>query len=237
MAFFSSGRTPILQTDQRMEVTLLDQFQRAWHGCLEKATGEPTGSYNLVGWLDPLRTPPFFVMLKKEAVLGAAWTLFVDFGAWLDQQRNGEEQWYRDLHKAALDKYHHVAPEQVPQLENDPFIRNAVGPKPWPSSKVVQAAMNGDRQYLGLALLDKTHREALGLSSLAESLAIAQQIADAPAVVSSVPDPEAVKTIPPPPAEYPKFVAWAMTYVPECKGDLTAVARHWTEHKAAMAAV
>lgn len=225
------------QADQRTEIDIADQFQRVWHGSLETSTGDPTGAFNRVGWKDPLRTPQYFLKMRKGTVLGHAWTLFVDFPNWIIQQTEAEENWYKSLIKIASEKYARLDPQTVPFLENDPVVRSVAGPKPWPSSAVLKAAVKGDRQYLGFEKLDKDHRDALGLSTLADVGTSAEIVANAPAVVSAIPSAEAKSQVPPPPDRYQDFVGWAMTWVPECKGNLGKVAQLWKEHAETLKAV
>lgn len=225
---------PKNQAESRIELDILDQHVRQWHTSLEERTGEPTGGYNKCGWDDPLKHTPNFLEMVKGRVMGMGWSLIVLWDKWIIQNTKDEEEWYRSLIQIAGKVYSVIDPAKVPFLENDPVVRSLAGPKPWPSSKVLKAAKAGDRQFLGFEPLDLEHRKALGISTLSDHGA---NVADASSFVSAIPSDTAKATIPTPPDTYPEFVSWAMTHVPECKGDLTAVARHWKEHKANMAAV
>lgn len=220
---------PKNQAEQRTELDILDQHGRQWHTCIEDRTGGTTGGYNRCGWNDPLRHTANYLEMVKGRVMGSLWTLSVLWDKWINQTVQDEETWYGDLIRIASDKYSVLDPDKVPFLENDPIIRRLAGPKPWPSSSVLRAARDGDKQYLGLDELDAVHRKALGLSTMTDIQR--KEIADSPAFVSAIPSEQAKASVPPPPDRYQDFVSWAMTHVPDCKGDLGRVAVLWKEHR------
>lgn len=213
------------QQSQRRDIRPVDQFGRKFFGSIEVATGGFTGQINAAGgWIDPLRTPQKFLGMpgdeNGDSQLGR---LVVDFPSWITEIKQDEAQWYQSLLEIAGQKYSRLDPNDVPHLENDPFIRGLTGPKPWPSSVVLDAAMQGDRQYLGFEKLDDAHKTALGipLASGAE-LAARAKVAVPLARTESAP-------IPPPPNTYQEFVTWAFKY--DGAKNLTESAAKWNEHK------
>ena len=216
---------PITQQDQRDEYDLDDQFGRTWHVTVEKITGDSTGATNRVGgWDDPLRTPQQFIRMRKGARRNAVLSVEIAMQEWIEQQQREEEIWVRRMQEVAIGLYKKFNPEDVPHLENDAMVRAATGRKPWPSSVVLEAAMAGDRQYLGLEKLDTEHRKALGLPVLLSRDVIAK--ADV-----SVPHPVA-ETISPPPDNYPDFVQWA--FKTQGVRSLTEVGKMWQDHRTRM---
>lgn len=212
---------PITQDMQRRQLTLPDQFKRKWHFTVEKATDDPTGSFNRVGWKDPLKTPQGFVTVPREVTQEGAWrSIVIDFPAWIAQQETAETQWYDTLMKTARKEYRTIDPKEVGMIEHDHYLRAIVGPKPWPSSTVLKAARDGDRQYLGLGALDNAHRTALGLPIEEAQMSGA----DAPARVER-PSTE----IPPEPDKYQDFVSWKARYFGI--KDLTQIGKDWQAKK------
>lgn len=197
--------TPKNQADQRRDLVLADQFGRRWFMSIEILTGEPTGAITRAGsWLDPLKTPQQFIKVPPTDIAGGQWRVEIDFPNWLQQQEAAEEYWGQMMRRAALAIYKKLDPEDLPHLENDVLVREAVGRKPWPSSLVLRAAQGGDRQYLGLEPLDGEHRKGVGLPVLMTQ----QAAAAAPAVVEM----PAAGHVPEPPDQYQPFVSWAFRY-------------------------
>ena len=214
------------QANARRDVHPIDQFGRRWFGSIELATGDLTGSINAAGgWRDPLRTPQKFLAMPKDASgFGDLSKIHLDVAGWIAEVEEDERTWYTQLHVIARDVYKRLDPTDIPQLENDAFVRGLAGPKPWPSTSVLQRARDGDPQFLGLEPLDKEHREALGIITLEDT----RHIGSAPAAVGM---PKASKaSIPDPPDKYAEFVKWAFQHAGV--KSLTAAAKLWQEHKA-----
>lgn len=215
---------PKTQADQRRTLILRDQFERAWAVVVEIATGDPCGSkhpYNR--WVDPLHTPQSFITVPHGDMLSGQWRVEIDFRGWIEQQERGEEEWYVELRKQAREAYKRLDPAEVGTLENDAYVRERTGPKPWPSSTVLKLAQSGDKQFLGFEKLDTEHREALGLAR-----EDAQQIAAAAKAKVTV----SAGGIPAPPDTYPDFISWAFRY--QGVKDFGQGAQMWREHKAAL---
>ena len=222
------------QASARRDVHPLDQFGREWFGSIELKTGDLTGVITAAGgWRDPLRTPQKFLAMPKDASgFGILGKIHIDIDGWIAENDEAERQWYEQLHIIARDVYKRLDPTDIPQLENDAFVRGLAGRKPWPSTAVLhrintfdeEGRPSGDLQFLGLEPLDKEHREALGIITLEDT----RHIGDAPATVG-MPKAE-LANVPEPPETYAEFVKWAFQHA-GCK-DLTTVAKLWQEHKA-----
>jgi hypothetical protein len=215
----------ITQNDHRRDIRPRDQFNRKWYGSIEKATNDFCSGVRPARWTDPLRTPQNYVVLNTDENGDKDISqCTVLFGPWLDQVRQDEVDWYQNLLEIAARKYSQLDPDNVPHLENDPFIRGLAGRKPFPSSKVLELAQAGDKQFLGLEPLDDEHRKLLGLSNVNA----AELAKNAAATVTRVAVEDA--TIPPPPNEYKPFLTWAYKY--QGVKDLKDAATMWAEHKA-----
>lgn len=178
----------VTQATQRSEFRLPDQHGRRWHGFVEKRTGDICTTPNATGWRDPLKTNRTKFLSLRSGGDDFVQRMYVDWDAWIDQVTNDEQEWYRHLRECGRLAYKKMdkVPDVTADLENDPYVREIAGPKPWPSSVVLKAAKNGDKQYLGLAELDDAHREALGLPLSTDQ----RRAATAPAKVSGTPKAE-----------------------------------------------
>jgi hypothetical protein len=213
--------SPKTQAQQRRDLILADQFNRKWLVCVEIGTGDPTGAITRVGgWLDPLQTPQQFLTVPHDDVTMGQWKVLVDFPAWIEQQEHGEVEWYVELRKQEREAYKRLDPSEVANAENDAYLRERTGPKPWPSSAVLKSAVSGDRQFLGFEPLDNDHRIALGMP-----IQEAQEIAAS--AKAKVETPEA--GIPAPPDNYQDFVSWAFRY--QGVKDYGKAAQMWREHR------
>lgn len=213
---------PKTQNDQRRSLVLVDQFNRRWFVTVEIATGDPTGSITKVGgWKDPLKTPQQYVTVPHGDTLMGQWRVMIDFPNWIDQQEREETEWALRARRAYMAIYRKLDADDLPHLENDVMVRDAVGRKPWPSSLVLKAARDGDRQYLGLAALDNDHRNALGLPVIDAG----KRVAEAPAMVDA---PKAAG-IPAPPENYKDFVSWAFQY--GGAKNIAEAAAQWQTHR------
>lgn len=209
------------QADQRRDRVVRDQFNRKWLVAIEIATGEATGAITKVGgWKDPLKTPQHFLRLAKDQDGFSTFSLEIQFTDWLAQQRDAETKWYDSLPEIALRIYKRLDRNEGGLLEYDPLISREAGRKPWPSSAVIQAAMNGDKQYLGIDPLDDDHKRALGLSV----------VTDAPARVAAAPvtvDLPREAAIPAAPDVWQEFMSWYFKYFSK---NMAAAAAAWKEH-------
>lgn len=224
------------QSDSRRNVHPVDQFHRMWFGSIETATGDfcslirPASPAGRPSWVDPLRTPQAYLQMPKdESGYGQLGKIEVQFDRWITQLEADEVEWYKQLHVVALTVYKRVDPVDVPHLENDAFVRDLTGPKPWPSSVVVKAAQGGDRQYLGLEPLDTEHMKALGLVAAAD---VRTFVENAPQAVAA--PAAATSEFPPIPETYQEFVSWDIKY--GGAKNLTEAAAHWKAHRANLAA-
>lgn len=212
------------QADYRLDLNPKDQFGRKWLVVVEKETMDICGEA-LPAWetakdrpRDPLRTPMNFVRLVRNDV-GQADTsrCVVDYDAWVEQQRQATQLWYERLNENALLVYKAI--EMGADLEHDPILAKLTGPKPWPSIEVVEAARDGDRQFLGLEALDREHRAAIAQLTLADLKAM-PAVPKAPEITG---DEDTV------PDNYQDFLKWAFK-----KGgakDLKQAAQLWSEHR------
>ena len=194
--FFHSGKKPVNQADQRRSFNPRDQFGRKWLGCLELASGDLCEIVP-AGWMDPLRTPVKFIHLAttEEGQTDMS-RVVVDMAAWLREIREHELAWYEELHRNALHVYRAVDPKDVPTLDQDRFLQDLTGPKPFPGSAVIQQALEGDRQYLGIAPLDRAHRGKLRMNTLED--------------LRAEPEPEVVDATPTAEDTYQTYLARAM---------------------------
>lgn len=211
------------QQSQRRDIRPVDQFGRKYFASIEIATGGVTGQITKT-FVDPLNTPQKFLEMPGDENGDSQLNrLVVNFERWKSEIVQDEGQWYQTLLNIAGQKYSRLDPNDVPHLENDPFIRGLAGPKPWPSSLVIDAAAAGDRQYLGFEKLDTEHRKALGLPYIDGPTLAAHAAATVPTATADS------ASIPPPPDTYQEFLTWAFKY--NGARNLTDGAAQWNEHK------
>lgn len=221
------GQVVNRQATYRRDLNPKDQFGRKWLVVVETKTmdicGEAIPAWNGVkgSARDPLRTPMNYVrLMTTEDGNPDTSRCTVDFDAWREQQQQATHTWYERLHDNAITTYKAI--EQGSDLEHDRILLRLTGPKPWPSTEVLDAAMSGDRQYLGLEPLDKAHRAALLLESLA----------DLKAMTTAQPKPEPVGDVPP--EKYQDFVRWC--YAKEPGITLSKIGQLWKDaHEAKVA--
>lgn len=155
---------PKTQADQRRDIIAVDQHGRPWLVCVELATGDPTGAIDTAGWSDPLRNTSKYVIVPKNAYGTQQWgTVQVDWPRWIREQE-GYEQAYRtrfievgrEMNKGTFD------PEK---WEQNPYLTELVGPRPWPSSAVLRMAQAGHQELLGLEPLGPVGRKLLGIQT------------------------------------------------------------------------
>lgn len=213
------------QQTQRRDINPKDQFGRKWSMAIELATGDPCGGIFPAGWTDPLRTPmKYLAVPRNEEGQAEIGRLRVDFDTWTAEHEDEERRWYQQLHANARDVYKRLDPTEVARLEQDKFLLDLTGPKPWPSPAVIRAAKNGDRQYLGLEPLDVAHRVALGRETIEDLKA---------GIPAPAPEPVAADTTLPP-EKYSDFMAWAFKRHPGI--TLKDVGEMWQAHRKHLAA-
>jgi hypothetical protein len=218
---------PHTQADERRPMNPRDQFGRKWAMTIELKTGEPTGGVYPAGWADPLRTPMQHVrMTRNEDGQVEMGKVRVAFAEWRTEIEKAEQEWYVELHKNALHVYKAVDPSDVAKLDQDKFLIDLTGPKPWPSSEVLRQAETGDRHFLGLEPLTPQARAMLRMPTLA----------DLKAGPAAVPTPMVAEDPFTPPNTYQEFVSWVMRTGTVQPGDLKAAAALWKEHRANVAA-
>lgn len=156
----------------RHPANIPDEFGRIWLVNLDKKP-DGSGSWGItgipmpVGWTDPLAMPGNYLDQPK-GITGKADVnrLIVKPGLqkWLTTQRRYETEWNQRAFMVAQKLFGTAAHEMI-QKQDDMLMRE-VGPKPFPSSQVIQAAINGHKGFLGLAPLTKEDRELLGTPSM-----------------------------------------------------------------------
>lgn len=211
------------QADQRREINPKDQFGRRWGGTIEIATGDPTGAFVPCGFPDNLcNTKNYLRTYRDEFGNVDLSRVEVNFPLWVRDIEEAERSWYEQLHRNAIHVYKSIEPEKVATLDQDKFLMDLTGPKPFPSSDVLRAAMAGDRQYLGFEPLDRAHREALRMETL-EDL---KSSASTPTVVDVASDL--------PPDTYPEFLKWVFARGTKSMKEAAAL---WQEHRKNLQAV
>jgi hypothetical protein len=222
--YFYSGKKPSDQKAHRRDLNPRDQFGRKWLLTIELVTGDPCGEVVPAGWSDPLRTPMNRVRLaqNEDGQIDPS-RCHVDFDRWISTIEDDERGWYEELHRNALHVYKSVEPSDVVKLDQDKFLLDLTGPKPFPSSDILKRARAGDRSLLGLAPLSVADRIALRIATL-EDLKVAPVGTPPPAPTS--PDT--------PPDTYAAFVTWCFKSGAVQPGDLKAAAALWREHRAAL---
>jgi hypothetical protein len=222
--FFYSGKKPHDQKAMRRDVNPRDQFGRKWLLTIELVTGDPCGEVVPAGWSDPLRTPMNRVRLafNEDGQVDLS-RCHVDFDRWIDEIEDSERGWYEELHRNALHVYKAVNPSDVGALDQDKFLLDLTGPKPFPSSTILKRAKAGDRSLLGFEALSVADRIALRLATLAD--------AKAAPVGTPTPAPTSADA---PPDTYPAFISWAFKSGAVEPGDLKAAAALWKEHRKAL---
>ena len=219
-----SGKNPTSQPQQRRSLVAKDQFGRPWGLVIEVASGDLCGAANPRNWRDPLRTPQQYVRPARTEEGTDLTRVEVNLAGWLDSVRADEQTWYFQLNENALRVYKAIDPADVANLEKDRFLIQQTGPKPWPASEVLQAAIDGDRQYLGFEPLDKAHRAKLLMPTIEDLKGTPAAVDTAPAITGDESQP---------PEKYQDFVSWAMKK--KVVKDLREAAALWKEHRANLA--
>lgn len=222
--------------DQRLwrhPANLPDEFGRIWLVNLDKKPDGSgswgiTGSPMPVGWTDPLRMPPSYVDQPK----GLAGrpdvnrvTVLTGMQKWFAIQQRHEADWKARAFQVAQRLFGTAAHEMI--QKQDESLMLEVGPKPFPASHIIQAAIKGHKGFLGLEPLTKADREALGVENL-EDLGFAPE----PSVLESNPLAGNV-----PKAEKPlQFFAFVKRMKDEGVTDADEVKKFWTLYRADLAA-
>lgn len=225
------GQVVNRQATYRRDLNPKDQFGRKWLVVVEVKTmdicGEALPAWNGVPGQpkDPMRTPMNYVRLATtEDGNPDTSRCTVDLEAWKIQQEEATRGWYERLHDNAIHIYKAI--DQNSDLEHDRILVRHTGPKPWPSVEVLEAAIAGDEQFLGIAPLDRAHRAAL----------LTPTTADLKATPAEVLLPEPTGNEAEPPDTYQAFVSWVQKKGITKKGDLKAIAQLWADRKAHLAA-
>lgn len=211
------------QAKMRRNVNPKDQFGRKWSTAYELITGESTGGWTPAwGALgDPLRhTQAYLNFSRNEDGQFETTKCVIDFDLWIQDIEQAEKQWYTQRNQVAIAKYSVVTPEMVDRLDDDKFILDQTGPKPFPSSEVLKRARDGYKPFLGMAELSSQDRADLRLRTL-------QDLKSAP---KSAPVVEPTGSLPP--DTYPEFLKWAFARNP--KTTMAEVAAEWREHRDAL---
>lgn len=151
------------QRDDRQDRNVRDQFGRVWLATIDKRCGDFTGPVEPAGWDDPLRTPQKYLRpVKDEFNQFSFGTLEVRFKEWIADQRVSEKDWKQSLWEIGQQKY--GVKFEPHKAEDDDWLMHLAGPKPWPSSALLQVAQTGKFPgLLGLRPLEAGESVALGL--------------------------------------------------------------------------
>ena len=176
------------QQNWRHPANLPDELGRIWLVNLDK-TPEGGGSWGIVGmpmpvgWTDPLNMPTSYIT-QPIGVVGKPDVNRVEvlpgMRRWLVAQKRHEADWKQRAFQVAQRLYGSAAHKMIEQEEEALMIE--IGPKPFPTSKVIQAALDGHKGFLGLAPLTKADRGLLGVQNLED-----MGFADAPAYAETNP--------------------------------------------------
>lgn len=141
------------QRDYRRSVTATDQFGRPWLMQLEIATGDPTGGV-IPGFTDPLRTPLEFIKVPKDDYDQPKWgQCFINLHGWMTAIRNAETEWRARLYEVGTHAYKNKF--DPAQAENDGYLLELAGPKPWPSVQCLEALRTGNQHLAGKVTNEK----------------------------------------------------------------------------------
>lgn len=160
------------QQNWRHNANIPDEFGRIWLVNLDKRP-DGGGSWGLasppmpVGWTDPLRTPAQYI--DQPVGVGGRTDpnklrVLPGLQKWVATQKRHEADWKQRAFMVAQ-RLFGTAAHQMIQSEDETLMLE-VGPKPFPSSTVIQAAINGHKGFLGLAPLTKDDRALLGVQNL-----------------------------------------------------------------------
>lgn len=215
------------QAKMRRNVNPKDQFGRKWGTAYEIITGEATG-----GWVpawgqygDPLRhTQAYLAMGRNEDGQVEPTRCVIDFALWIQDIEQAERQWYHQLHQVAIAKYTVIDPATVGTLDQDKFLVDQTGPKPFPSSEVLKRAQAGYAPFLGTAPLSAKDREDLKLRTL-------EDLKQGPAT-QELERKAAVGASDLPPDSYAEFLKWSFARNP--KTTMKEVAAEWVQHRDAL---
>ena len=127
------------QAKYRRGMYLVDQFNRKYGTMVDKESGFPASGINPDGWSDPLETPQKYIRMvqdsEKRPIPGKC---HIHTDEWIDDQRRATKEWFRLLHVAAQQAYKKLTPEMIADLENDSYLTDIVGPKPFPSPEQIE---------------------------------------------------------------------------------------------------
>ena len=163
------------EMDQRLwrhTANLPDELGRIWLVNLDKRP-DGAGSWGIVGapmpvgWTDPLNMPTSYIG-QPMGVVGKPDVNRVEvlpgMARWLVTQKRHEADWKQRAFMVSQRLFGSAAHKMI--AEQDEALMIEVGPKPFPSSAVIEAALKGHKGFLGLAPLTKADREALGIQNL-----------------------------------------------------------------------
>ena len=231
MPVFQAGGPgiPGKQAKMRRNVNPVDQFGRKWLTAYEVANGESTGGW-MITWGalgDPLRTPGKYIdFTRDESGQTEPKSCRVDFDRWIADVEQDERNWYYQLNQNAMHHYKRgsLTPEDAAKLDQDQFLMDLTGPKPFPSSDVLRMAKAGNKRLLGLEPLTQKERALLRMPTLEDlQQPTFEEHAPAPTDPAAVPD------------TYPEFVSWV--FKTKQVVDLKQAAQLWKEHRALLAEV
>ena len=153
----------------RRTSTLQDQFGREYSVTIEISTGDPCGLIALKGWGDPLRTPMKYLKIPREEDGSPLHgRIDVNLAQWIKDQTQSQLEWVRRLWEVG--RHHYKNAFDAKTAEQDEYLLDLAGPKPFPTVAVLKMAMGGDRKLLGLEPLDKEYRVLLNQPTDADLL-------------------------------------------------------------------
>lgn len=138
--------------DQRRQAFYTDQHGRQYTTQVDTRTGEPAEALTPIGWTAPMAprwasglfVPPSEVLATRHTGYGNE--VEVDYDKWLGMLEEGERLYEQRAQQVAAS----LTANYLDLLQNPtPAFLQAMGPRPFPSIEVVQAAKDGDPWVLG----------------------------------------------------------------------------------------
>ena len=133
------------QADKRRSIVARDQFGRPWGGSIEIESGDFTGLVSSAGWEDPMRTPQKYIKTHKNQwghpEMGR---VTLDLDAWIKDQQVAMQDWVRNFWKVGKELY--AGRFDPKEHQDDPYLLEQCGPKPYPSVECIEVLLNENHQ-------------------------------------------------------------------------------------------
>ena len=156
------------QSQTRVPTNLIDQHGREYLVSIDLKTGDPTGGIDRCGFSDPLKTPNKYLVVPRKGGRPQYGKLNVAFDRWIQDQTQAQLEWVRRLWEVGRQHYKNKFDAKI--AEQDDYLLDLAGPKPFPTVEVLKMAQAGDGKLLGFEPLDREYRILLNQPTNADLL-------------------------------------------------------------------